>query len=121
MVKVLFDTSVLVAALWTNHPQHSLCLSRLKKVKSGNLQGIICTHTLAELYSVLICFPIKPTVSPKLAQQLIRENLAEFEVISLCIEVNIDIKSCLNPPQNSLRIYMQTLRSYSEVIPCRLT
>ena len=76
MVKALFDTSVLVAALWTNHPKHSACLSLLKKVKSGNIHGIICTHTLAELYSVLTRLPIKTAVSPQLAQQLIRENLA---------------------------------------------
>ncbi len=52
MVKPLFNTSILVAVLCSNHPKHSDCISRLKKVKSGNLQGIICTHTLAELYSV---------------------------------------------------------------------
>ncbi len=93
MVKALFDTSVLVAALWTNHPKHSACLSRLKKVKSGNLQGIICTHTLAELYSVLTRLPIKSPISPKLAQQLISENLAEFELISLSAE---DYKRVIN-------------------------
>ncbi|NES71205.1 MAG: type II toxin-antitoxin system VapC family toxin [Okeania sp. SIO2D1] len=97
MVKALFDTSVLVAALWTNHPKHSACLSRLKKVKSGNIQGIICTHTLAELYSVLTRLPIKPAVSPKLAQQLIRENLAEFEVISLSTE---DYQTVINKMVN---------------------
>ncbi|MDY7006476.1 MAG: hypothetical protein SWX82_21785 [Cyanobacteriota bacterium] len=78
MVKALFDTSVLVAALWTNYPKHSACISQLKKVKSGNIQGIICTHTLAELYSVLTRLPIKPAVFPQLAQQLIKENLVEF-------------------------------------------
>ncbi|GGA48672.1 hypothetical protein CYANOKiyG1_67750 [Okeania sp. KiyG1] len=65
----------MVAELWTNHPKHSACLSRLKKVKSGNFQGIICTHTLAELYSVLTRVPIKPGVYPQLAQQFIGENL----------------------------------------------
>ena len=98
MVKALFDTSVLVAALWTNHPKHSACISRLKKVKSGNIQGIICTHTLAELYSVLTRLPIKPAVSPQLAQQLIRENLAEFEVVSLCAE---DYQTVINKMVNS--------------------
>ncbi|MBO3460040.1 PIN domain-containing protein [Aetokthonos hydrillicola Thurmond2011] len=93
MVKALFDTSVLIAALWTNHPKHSGCTALVKKVKLGNLQGIICTHTLAELYSVLTRLPIKPPVSPKLAQQLINENLAEFEVISLSAQ---DYESVIN-------------------------
>ncbi len=86
MVKALFDTSVLVAAFWSNHPKHSSCITRLKQVKSGKIQGIICTHTLAELYSVLTGLPINPSLSPQIVQQLITENLAEFEVISLSSE-----------------------------------
>ncbi|MDJ0659429.1 MAG: PIN domain-containing protein [Crocosphaera sp.] len=93
MVKALFDTSVLVAAFWTNHPKNLPCLTRLKEVKSGKIQGIICTHTLAELYSVLTRLPITPPLSPQLVQQLIRENLTKFEVISLSPE---DYHSVIN-------------------------
>jgi predicted nucleic acid-binding protein len=83
MVRTLFDTSVLVAAFVVNHPRHSGCLLELQKVKTGQREGFIATHTLAETYSVLTRLPLKPPIFPKLAQQLIQENLDRFEVISL--------------------------------------
>ncbi|WP_216843273.1 type II toxin-antitoxin system VapC family toxin [Microcystis aeruginosa] len=39
MIKVLFDTSVLVASILVNHEQHSACISWLTRVKRGEIQG----------------------------------------------------------------------------------
>jgi len=83
VVKVLFDTSVLIAAFVSNHPQHQPCLIWLKKVKDKTIEGVIGTHTLAETYSVLTRLPINPPISANLAQRLITENLADFAIISL--------------------------------------
>lgn len=41
------------------------------------------THTLAELYSVISSYPSQPRFSPQITKRLIKENLQEFEVISL--------------------------------------
>ncbi|MEH2407726.1 type II toxin-antitoxin system VapC family toxin [Nostoc sp.] len=57
-MKVLFDTSVLVAALTVNHPKHSVYFSRLKAAKSIEVQGFISTHSLAETYFVITRLPI---------------------------------------------------------------
>lgn len=86
MVKVLFDTSVLVAAFVKVHPQHKPCAAWWQKVQSAEIKGIISTHTLAELYSVLTRLPISPHISPTLAQQLIEENLKDFDIIPLTPE-----------------------------------
>ncbi|MEC4892895.1 MAG: PIN domain-containing protein [Oscillatoria sp. PMC 1051.18] len=83
MVKVLFDTSILVASFLKAHPKHTLCANWWQKVRSGEIEGIIASHTLAETYSVLTRIPLRPRISPSVAQQLIQENLKEFEVISL--------------------------------------
>jgi predicted nucleic acid-binding protein len=83
MVKILFDTSVLVASMLVKHPHHPACLSYLEKVKTGEIRGLIVTHTLAELFSVISAFPSQPRFSPQITERLIRENLAEFEIISL--------------------------------------
>lgn len=83
MTKTLFDTSVLVSAFVVSHPTHQSCISWLHQVKAEQLQGIIATHTLAETYSVLTRLPVSPRISPRLARQLLDENLKEFEVISL--------------------------------------
>ncbi|MFM8300090.1 MAG: type II toxin-antitoxin system VapC family toxin [Microcystis aeruginosa] len=93
MIKVLFDTSVLVASILVNHEQHSACISWLTRVKRGEIQGYIGTYTLAELYAILSAFPAKPRLSPQLVQQLIKENLDSFEIISLTSD---DYKAVIN-------------------------
>ena len=83
MIKVLFDTSVLVASILVKHEQHSSCIPWLTQVKRGEIQGFVGTHTLAELYAILSAFPAKPRLSPQLVQQLMNDNLAPLEIISL--------------------------------------
>jgi predicted nucleic acid-binding protein len=82
-VKVLFDTSVLVPAIVTLHPQHSVCWQWLEDAQSGQFQGVVSTHTLAELYSVLTQLPYRPVIRPAIAQRQIRENLQDFEKVGL--------------------------------------
>jgi predicted nucleic acid-binding protein len=81
-MKYLFDTSVLVAAIMTGHQSHVLCLPLLQKAQARQIDGLISTHTLAELYSVLTRIP-QTKISPSLAQNLIEDNLKAFEFISL--------------------------------------
>lgn len=85
-MKVLFDTSVLVAAMVANHPRHAGCVSWLEAVKAQRHEGVIATHTLAGVYAVLTRLPLSPRISGTLAQRLIAENLAQFEVIPLTTE-----------------------------------
>jgi predicted nucleic acid-binding protein len=85
-VRTLFDTSVLVAAFEVSHPRHTVCLPWLQQAQTEQIQGLIATHTLAELYSVLTRLPVRPRISPELAQRLISENLERFEVIPLTSE-----------------------------------
>ena len=53
----------------------------------------------SELYAILSAFPAKPRLSPQLVQQLIKENLDAFEIISLTIDdyqAVIDLMVTLN-------------------------
>jgi len=77
---------VLVAAFEVSHPRHTVCLPWLQQAQTEQIQGLIATHTLAELYSVLTRLPVRPRISPELAQRLITENLERFEVIPLTTE-----------------------------------
>ena len=85
MKKHLFDTSTLVAAILTGHNSHAVCLPQLQKAQAREVQGIISTHTLAELYSVLTRIP-QTQITPVLAQKTIRDNLQTFEVVPLTAE-----------------------------------
>lgn len=74
-MKVLFDTSVLVAAMVEAHPSHRSALPWLKRAKAGDVAYVVSAHTLAELFSVLSTLPTSPRPTPALARRLIRENV----------------------------------------------
>jgi predicted nucleic acid-binding protein len=76
-VKVLFDTSVLVAAMVEAHPRHSGAASWLKRAKAGEIEFLMSSHSLAELYSVLSTLPAKPRISPADAWRLVKENVVD--------------------------------------------
>ena len=83
-MKVLLDTSVLVAAMVEAHPDHKRALPWLQHAKKGTYQGLISAHSLAELYAVLTRLPIQPKISPSLANQLLQDNVLDtFEIVSL--------------------------------------
>ena len=100
-MKVLFDTSVLVPAIVTRYDQHDICWRWLEDALSGQFQGVVSTHTLAELYSVLTRLPYRPAISRSIAQRQIRENLQGFEKVALEVsdyDAAIDRMTLLNLP-----------------------
>jgi predicted nucleic acid-binding protein len=83
-MRILLDTSVLVAAVVEAHPAHAQALPWLQRVKNGTDVGIVAAHSLAELYAVLTTLPVQPRILPQTAQQLIQHNLLDvFEVAFL--------------------------------------
>ncbi|MBE9007423.1 PIN domain-containing protein [Fortiea sp. LEGE XX443] len=85
-MKILFDTSVLVAAIVADHPYYSISLPWLQRVQTGQIEGFVSNHTLAELYAILTRLPQKPKIKPELAQRLVQENLNKFHKIVLTAE-----------------------------------
>jgi predicted nucleic acid-binding protein len=77
-VKTLFDTSIIVSGIVESHPMHTKCLSWLQRAKAGEVECIVVSHTLAETYAVLTTLPLKPRISPLVAQKLIDNNLQEI-------------------------------------------
>ena len=83
-MRVLFDTSVLVAGLVEPHPAHERARPWIEAAKRREIAGIVSAHSLAETYAVLTRFPIRPAISPPGAWMLVRENvLARFKVVAL--------------------------------------
>lgn len=74
-MKVLFDTSILVAAMVEAHPMHERALPWLTRAKAGEFEWVVANHTLAEVYAVLTTLPLKPRISPGTAWRLIHENV----------------------------------------------
>ena len=98
-MKVLFDTSTLVAALVKPHPMHTRAFQWLKRSRSHEFDMIISSHTLAELYAVLTSLPLSPRITPDMAWRLINENvIATGSIIALS---SSDYISVIRHLQNS--------------------
>lgn len=94
-MRILFDTSVIVAAMVEAHPFHKQALPWLKKAKENDFELIIAAHTLAELYAVLSTLPVRPRISPGIAWHLIHENIeSTAKIITLTpSEYSLTIKA----------------------------
>jgi len=83
-MKVFCNTNVLVAAFLQGHPHHNAARPVLERVRAGQDQGFVATHSLAEAYAVLTRLPRGNQVAPTVAWQLISENiLKDFTIVSL--------------------------------------
>ena len=86
-MKVLFDTSVLVAATVAAHPAHARASAWLRKAKTGDVGFVVAAHTLAELFAVLTRLPTTPPISPEAACRLVDENVASrAEIVALAAD-----------------------------------
>lgn len=83
-MKILFDTSVIIAGLVEAHPMHKKAFPWLRQAKAIMFELIVASHTIAELYAVLSTLPIKPRITPLIAWKLINENIEpNSKIISL--------------------------------------
>ena len=76
-MRVLLDTSLLIAASVEGHPAHAEALGWLQRVKGRADEGLVAADALAEMYAVLTTLPVRPRIPPAIALQLIQENVLE--------------------------------------------
>jgi predicted nucleic acid-binding protein len=84
-LKVLIDTSVLVAAVQESHPHHQRAQDYLQRVKSGEVKAFVSAHTLAEFYATLTRMPLPYRLKPEQVWQVIKDDLlpmAEVVILS---------------------------------------
>lgn len=74
-MKICFDSSVLIAALVVQHPQHDLALRCYLRGLGEGIEACCTTHALAECYASLTAMPLKQRIQPAEAHELIAENL----------------------------------------------
>lgn len=80
-MKILFDSSVLIAAFVESHPKHKPALSFLLKAKNKEFELLVSSHTILEIYSVLTSAPFKPKITPEIGKNLIENNIKNIAKI----------------------------------------
>lgn len=83
-MKVFLDTSVLISAVLKQHVFHERSFAILESVLLQKNEGVISSHTLAEMYAVLTKLPSPSRHTPEQALLSIEENvLKHFVTIGL--------------------------------------
>ncbi|NJR38047.1 MAG: type II toxin-antitoxin system VapC family toxin [Leptolyngbyaceae cyanobacterium CSU_1_4] len=85
-MKVLYDTSVLIAAFLVEHNSHHLAFPKLELAQRGEIKGYISTHSLAEIYAVITRLPQPLSVLPDEAEAAIADLLQYLEPVPLLAE-----------------------------------
>ena len=82
-MKVLMDTSVLVAAVLPSHSKHRPCAQWLDAAKQAAFELVVSSHTIAELYAILTRMPVRPRITAGTAVQFVDDILTAARPISL--------------------------------------
>ena len=83
-MKVFLDTNVLVSAVLKQHVFHERSFAVLESVVFQKNEGVVSSHSLAEMYAVLTRLPPTYRHTPEQALLSIEENvLKHFKTISL--------------------------------------
>jgi predicted nucleic acid-binding protein len=82
-MKVLFDSSALVAALWMHHPRHSGANDWLSKVWNAEVQGYVSQHAIAEAFASLTSLSVSPAFHPHSVRTVLGEALWHLQLVPL--------------------------------------
>jgi predicted nucleic acid-binding protein len=83
-VRILFDTSLLIAAVVEGHPAHALAFPWLQRAKDKTNTGVVAAHSLADMYAILTRLPVRPAIPPDMAREIIAVNVLDTcEVVTL--------------------------------------
>jgi predicted nucleic acid-binding protein len=83
-MRLLLDTSVLVAAMVEADDHHARAFPWLQRVQTAADSGVVAAHSLAEVYAILTRLPLRPRLSATDTQQLIQHNiLGVCEIVAL--------------------------------------
>ncbi len=80
-MKVLMDTSTLVAAMLPDHVHHVDSHAWLSQAKAEAFGFFVSAHSLAELYAVLTRLPRSPRIKANEALQLIQDNVSSVATV----------------------------------------
>lgn len=79
-MKIVFDSSVLIAGTHDAHPHHRRAIVWIDAVLEQRATGMVAWHGLAEVWSVLTRLPAPARLSSEQALRLVRRIQAAFQL-----------------------------------------
>lgn len=85
-MRVLIDTSVVIAALVRGHVHGAIAVPFLNAAHGRRFEFVFSGHSLAEVFAVLSSYPIRPPIAPAVAQNLIEANVLKYaHIVTLSV------------------------------------
>lgn len=81
-MRVMFDTSVLVAGHMPTHADYESAREWLDAARKGSFKLLLAAHTLAETYSALTRMPIRPRIRPIAVTEMLEANVLPFAAMT---------------------------------------
>ena len=81
-MRVMFDTSVLVAGQLQLHVDHATAWPWLNAAQQGTFKLLIAAHSMAECYSTLTTLPKPARIRPEAAAEMIETNVLPFATVT---------------------------------------
>lgn len=82
-MRVVLDTSCLVAAALTQHEHHAATLADLARRRAAGHEFVLVSHALVEAYAVLTRLPPPHRVAPADAIAVLDRNWGALETVAL--------------------------------------
>jgi len=101
-MKAYFDTSVLVAVVVDQLPQHERALDVFANFCESKHEAFCSTHCLAECYSTLTALPLARRIQPHEAWQIIEETFTRNLTV-LALNRTLYLKTLKRASQLGLR------------------
>ena len=84
LLRTLLDTSVVVPALLETHPSHTAASDWLRRAEIGEIDGIVSSHTLSEVYKVITGMNRRPRYTASQVMRIISDRvLPFFDIVTL--------------------------------------
>lgn len=82
-MRVLLDSTVLVAGLVEDHPDHGRALRWLQQARSAAVEACVASHSLLETFAVLTRLPVSPRITPAAALALLGGVIDSVRIVTL--------------------------------------
>ena len=79
-MKLFFDSSVLIAVFYADHPQHA---SSTKLFLGADKDGCCALRTLGEVYATLTRLPLRPRITGSEGMTVVRQVQERLTLVSL--------------------------------------
>ena len=90
-MKVLLDTSVIVAGTVPSHASHAVSLTWLEGAKRNDFESVISTHSIAECFAVLTRLPLRPRITGQAVRKLLDDLLMNVNPVGLTASDYLDL------------------------------